>query len=81
MIAEFRRANAAARRYEDLRYRSGRAGGVPTEDIPRRVFEEFYSVAEPAESVSPGRRRSDAPEAPGRAAKVAAAAHIRPASL
>jgi hypothetical protein len=42
IIAELRRALAAARRYENLRY--GRSGherlAVP--DIPRRIFDEFY---------------------------------------
>jgi hypothetical protein len=69
MLAEFGRANAAAQRYEDLRYRSGRDKGAAADDLPRRVFEEFYSAAEPAESVSPGRLQPDAREPRGRAAK------------
>ena len=40
MSAEFRRASAAARHYDDLRY--GRAGIEGIADIPRQVFEDFY---------------------------------------
>ena len=69
MFAEFGRANAAAQRYEDLRYRSARDRGTVADDLPRRVFEEFYSAAEPAGSVSPGRQQPDAAEPRGRAAK------------
>jgi hypothetical protein len=47
VLAEFRRAIAAARRYEDLRYGSGRHEGVAPADVPRRTFEEFYSCARP----------------------------------
>jgi hypothetical protein len=43
MLAEFGRANAAAQRYEDLRYRSASRESIAAGDIPRRVFEEFYS--------------------------------------
>jgi hypothetical protein len=50
VLAEFRRAVAAARRYEDLRYGSGRHGDMAPAEIPRRVFEEFYSSARPVES-------------------------------
>jgi hypothetical protein len=49
MLAEFRRAAAAAQRYDDLRYRSAGTGRIATADFPRRVFEEFYSVETPAE--------------------------------
>jgi hypothetical protein len=49
VLAEFRRAVAAARRYEDLRYGGGRHEGVAAADVPRRVFEEFYSCAPPGE--------------------------------
>jgi hypothetical protein len=71
MFAEFSRAVTAAQRYEDLRYRScGHARIAPT-DIPRRIFEEFYSTDETVESRRPEPHRSDSP----------AAAHIRPASL
>jgi hypothetical protein len=37
VLAEFRRAAAAARRYEDLRYGSGRPERMPRGEIPRRV--------------------------------------------
>jgi hypothetical protein len=47
MVAEFRRACAAAQRYEDLRYRS--AGRSAPAAIPRRVFEELYSSEKAAE--------------------------------
>jgi hypothetical protein len=50
IVAEFRRAVAAARRYEDLRYGGSRHEGGAPADIPRRVFEEFYSDAPPVES-------------------------------
>jgi hypothetical protein len=39
LLAEFRRASAAARRYDDLRH--GRE--VAAADIPRQVFDELYS--------------------------------------
>jgi hypothetical protein len=50
VLAEFRRAIAAARRYEDLRYRSGRQQGRADADSSRRVFEEFYSCPRPVKS-------------------------------
>jgi hypothetical protein len=50
VLAEFRRAVAAAQRYTDLRYRSARRGSIVLGDIPRQVFEEFYSSDEAAES-------------------------------
>jgi hypothetical protein len=62
ILAEFRRAVAAARRYEDLRYGSGRHEGIAPADIPRRVFEEFYSYARPVEL----RRAEWNPEVTGR---------------
>jgi hypothetical protein len=42
ILTELRRAVAAARRYENLRY--GRTGHerLAAADIPRRIFEEFY---------------------------------------
>jgi hypothetical protein len=40
LLAEFGRAKAAARRYDDLRYGARDAAGA---DIPRQVFEELYS--------------------------------------
>jgi hypothetical protein len=49
MLAEFRRAAAAAQRYEDLRYRSAGTGRIAPGDLPRQVFEEFYSVEKPPE--------------------------------
>jgi len=65
MLAEFRRAAAAAQRYEDLRYRSAHAPA----DIPPRVFEEFYSVGEAVESRRPRRLQADSPERQRTAAK------------
>jgi hypothetical protein len=50
VLAEFRRAVAAARRYENLRYGSGRQERMAPGEISRRVFEEFYSSARPVES-------------------------------
>jgi hypothetical protein len=41
ILAEYRRAIAAARRHEELTCR--RRAGVRRRDIPRRIFEEFYS--------------------------------------
>ena len=66
VLAEFGRAVAAARRYEHLRYGSGRHEGTAPADIPRRIFEEFYSHGRPAQSRRAGWvlkftwRRSDA---------------------
>jgi hypothetical protein len=48
MLAEFRRAIAAAQRYDDLRYRSAGRGAIAPADIPRRVFEELYFLDKPA---------------------------------
>jgi hypothetical protein len=61
MFAEFSRAVAAAQRYEDLRYRRGGHGRIGPADIPRQIFEEFYSAGEAVES-RPERRRSNASE-------------------
>jgi hypothetical protein len=47
ILAEFRRAVAAERRYEDLRRADTTAlarAGMVRADIPRRIFEEFYSL-------------------------------------
>ena len=62
MFAEFSRAVAAAQRYEDLRYRSGGHGRIAPADIPRQIFEEFYSADATVELRRPERRRSDSPE-------------------
>ena len=43
ILAEFGRALAAARRYENLRCRSARHDGLTSADIPPRIFEEFYA--------------------------------------
>jgi len=43
LVAEFRRATAAARRYEELRYGRARAKSLAGADIPWQVFREFYS--------------------------------------
>jgi hypothetical protein len=50
VLAEFRRAVAAARRYEDLRYGRGRHKDMAHAELPRRVFQEFYSDARPVEA-------------------------------
>jgi hypothetical protein len=39
LLAEFRRARASARRYEQLRYRSACEGRIAPADIARRIFE------------------------------------------
>jgi hypothetical protein len=48
VLAELRRARAAEQRYENLR-RAGAAplarDGIVPADIPRRIFDEFYSSA------------------------------------
>ena len=44
ILAEFRQASAATRRYEDLRWGSGRCQGIAPADIPPRIFEEFYAL-------------------------------------
>jgi hypothetical protein len=62
MLAEFTRANAAAQRYEDLRYRSARHEGMAPDNIPQQIFEEFYAVEETVELRQPVRRRSASPE-------------------
>jgi hypothetical protein len=46
ILAEYRRAIAAARRYDDLTLHSGSV--AERESIPRRVFEEFYRDDEQA---------------------------------
>jgi hypothetical protein len=46
-FTEFRRAVAAEQRYEDLKGRSTAAlarEGIARADVPRRIFEEFYSL-------------------------------------
>jgi hypothetical protein len=55
VLAEFQRAMAAEQRYEYLR-RAGTAAlardGIVRTDIPRRIFDEFYSSsAEPRSGV------------------------------
>jgi hypothetical protein len=40
LLAEYRRASAAAHRYDALKYRARDDAGA---DIPRQVFDEFYS--------------------------------------
>lgn len=68
-LAEFGRAIAAAQRYEDLRYGRGRHEGIARTDIPRRIFEEFYSDSgDPA--TAPHRARASVVEKnPNRAPK------------
>ena len=46
VFAEFRRAVAAEQRYEELKGKSTAAlarEGIAHPDVPRRIFEEFYS--------------------------------------
>jgi hypothetical protein len=48
VFAEFRRAAAAEQRYEELKGRSTAAvarEGIAHPDVPRRIFEEFYSLS------------------------------------
>jgi hypothetical protein len=52
LLAEFRRARAAAQRYQDLRYRSACYGYPGLADIPARIFEEFYSSGRTVEGDS-----------------------------
>jgi hypothetical protein len=51
IVAEFTRARAAARRYDDLRYRSACQEGIAAAGLPRRIFEEFYKGSEDAAAV------------------------------
>jgi hypothetical protein len=47
VFTEFRRAVAAQQRYEDLKGKGTAAlarEGIARADIPRRIFEEFYSL-------------------------------------
>ena len=74
MFAEFSRAVAAAKRYEDLRYRSASHGKIAPDDIPRRVFAEFYAVGEAAEA-----RRPESPERQPGTAKVLSQQDTTPA--
>jgi hypothetical protein len=69
MLAEFTRAIAAAHRYEDLRYRSARRGTIAPDEIPRQIFEEFYSVTEAVELRPPVSRQTDSPKPRYRTAK------------
>jgi hypothetical protein len=69
LFAEFRRAAAAAQRYEDLRYRSASHARIAPDDIPRQVFEELYAGGEAVESRRPARRRSSSPRDQGGPAK------------
>jgi hypothetical protein len=47
---EYRRACAAARRYDELKFR--RASVARRQDISRQVFEEFYAPSDRKNSVS-----------------------------
>jgi hypothetical protein len=53
MLAEFTRACAAAQRYEDLRHRSASRVALAPDEIPRRIFEEFYCFDQTAEVAPP----------------------------
>jgi hypothetical protein len=58
VLAEFKRAVAAEQRYEDLKRTSAAAlacDGIVRADIPRRIFEEFYSLTMDRAMGSPGR--------------------------
>jgi hypothetical protein len=50
---EYRRAIAAERRYEDLRYRRVRRRGSESADLPRSVFIRFYSRADDVDVAAP----------------------------
>jgi len=47
ILAEYRRAITAARRYEELKVH--RESTVRRHDIPRRIFEEFYARTDGAQ--------------------------------
>jgi hypothetical protein len=68
LVAEFRRANAAARRYETLKHGSPAARAA---DLPRQVFDACYGPAAQPELPAAS---SDAPVAPWRARRHAAPA-------
>jgi hypothetical protein len=51
ILTEFKRARAAARRYDDLRYRSACQEGIAAARLPRRIFEEFYKGSDDAAAV------------------------------
>jgi hypothetical protein len=61
LLAEFRRGTVAAQRYESLRYRGAGHGRMAPDDIPRRIFEEFYAAEEAVEPGRPG-GQSGSPE-------------------
>jgi hypothetical protein len=44
LLTEFRRAHAAAQRYERLRNGLARQEKLASANIPRRIFAEFYAV-------------------------------------
>ena len=53
VIAEYRRAIAAERRYDDLERMGAKElarEGIATADISRRIFNEFYSFGRTADS-------------------------------
>jgi hypothetical protein len=56
IFAEFGRALAAARRYENLRHGRGRQQRRAPADLPRQIFEEFYAVERDSEdaAIAPG---------------------------
>jgi hypothetical protein len=56
LLAEFRRAVAAEQRYEHLKRASAAClarDGIAPADIPRRIFEEFYSLSAKPRSEAP----------------------------
>ena len=69
MLAEFTRAIAAAHRYEQLRYGGAGHRRIAPEDVPSRIFEEFYSVEEAVQVRRPAWRRSDSTQDHSRPAR------------
>jgi hypothetical protein len=71
VLAELRRGIAATRRYEHLRYRSACDERVAPADIPRRIFEEFYSSGGSCEATT----RAQAMRIPAPVAEGAPSSH------
>jgi hypothetical protein len=56
--AEFRRALAAMRRYETLRYGDASREGIASTEIPRAIFDEFYASRMDSEPVKMNQYRN-----------------------
>jgi hypothetical protein len=62
LFVEFGRAFAAARRYESLKCGRAQQESLTLADIPRRIFEEFYSGERGSEDWSRSLHRASACE-------------------